>query len=549
MAKGIYVGVEEPVMKPVQGDIIPKSWTKVSDLEYVSDNGIKLTASSIYSKSNPLSNVCDGQVGYGDSYYFFTNSTVADQWVQIEFPTAQKITKINLAIKLSGNSAIKIRGSKNGSDWVELYSLEGTASTFPQTLEEYALNNSDYYKFYRVVAISIAYNASMNLIVYEWQTAEYEAPSSETKGIARKVKKAYVGVDGVARKIKKGYIGVDGIARLFYSGDPELSYYGTVTSLSAARSSLAATTVGDYAIFAGGYGDSGVVATVDTYNSSLTKGTATALSVARQCLAATRVGTYALFGGGMASSRSAVVDTYSKTLAKGTATTLQSARQYLAATRVGTYALFGGGMTSSYSAQVDCYTNTLSKTTATALSAAQSNLAATTVGDYALFGGGNAGTNTAAYYATVDTYNSSLVKGTATNLSKARSYLAATTVGDYALFGGGRTGGGYYGLVYYATVDTYNSSLVKGTATDLSVAREQLVATNVGGYAIFAGGYGDSARYAQVDRYNASLVKGTVTNLSEARTSLAATSVGGYALCGGGAGTSRSAIVDVYQVL
>lgn len=35
-------------------------------------------------------------------------------------------------------------------------------------------------------------------------------------GVARKVKKAYVGVDGVARKIKKGYIGVGGIARLFY---------------------------------------------------------------------------------------------------------------------------------------------------------------------------------------------------------------------------------------------------------------------------------------------------------------------------------------------
>lgn len=46
-----------------------------------------------------------------------------------------------------------------------------------------------------------------------------------TYGIARKIKKCYIGVDGVARKIKKAYIGVDGVARLIYtSGDTWKKY-------------------------------------------------------------------------------------------------------------------------------------------------------------------------------------------------------------------------------------------------------------------------------------------------------------------------------------
>ena len=51
------------------------------------------------------------------------------------------------------------------------------------------------------------------------------------EGIARKVKKMYVGVDGVARKVKRGYIGVDGIARLFY-------YYTSKTLASLPVGSL-----------------------------------------------------------------------------------------------------------------------------------------------------------------------------------------------------------------------------------------------------------------------------------------------------------------------
>ena len=125
---------------------------------------------------------------------------------------------------------------------------------------------------------------------------------------ARKVKKIYFGVANKARKVKKGYIGVGGKAKCFFSGG-ELEYYGTATALSTGRYQLAATTVGNYALFGGGTTNTsnGVV---NAYNTSLTMTTATALSTARRQLAATTVGNYALFGGGYNGSYSNVVDVY-----------------------------------------------------------------------------------------------------------------------------------------------------------------------------------------------------------------------------------------------
>jgi hypothetical protein len=85
--------------------------------------------------------------------------------------------------------------------------------------------------------------------------------------LARKGKKAYIGVGNVARKIKKIYIGVANVARLAWSG--ELSYFGIATPLSVGRSRLAATSIGDYAIFAGGEpsGGNSYSNVVDAYTS------------------------------------------------------------------------------------------------------------------------------------------------------------------------------------------------------------------------------------------------------------------------------------------
>ena len=113
------------------------------------------------------------------------------------------------------------------------------------------------------------------------------------------------------------------------------------------KSRLAATSVGDYALFAGGENNSSFSTYVNAYNTSLTRSTPTSLSQARVELAATNVGDYAIFGGGYSTSvgASSTTDVYNTSLTRSTPTVLSQARYALAAASIGNYALFGGGKT------------------------------------------------------------------------------------------------------------------------------------------------------------------------------------------------------------
>lgn len=381
-------------------------------------------------------------------------------------------------------------------------------------------------------------------------------------GRAQKIKGIYVGVAGKARKATKGYIGVNGIARLFWAliRGPVL-VTPAPTPLSSKRLSLAATSVGNYALFGGGVGidRNPLYATVDAYNLSLTRTIAAPLSEARGDLAGCSVGNYALFGGGYASSYSAVVDAYNRSLTRSTPTPLSVARYGLTATTVGNYALFAGGDSNSdFSAVVDAYNASLTRSTPTPLSVARWGLlAATSVGNYALVAGGaqedtSEGTGQSSV---VDAYNTSLTRTTPVPLSVARDALAGTTVGDYALFGGG--GDSYasnHDKKATALVDAYDASLTHTNPTPLSQARLFLAATSVNGYGIFAGG--TSSDYYNVldtvDAYDTSLTRTTPTKLINPSHMLAATTVGSYALFAGGADgiNSWNALdtVDAYTV-
>lgn len=372
-------------------------------------------------------------------------------------------------------------------------------------------------------------------------------------GKARKVKKIYTGVSNVARKVKKGYVGVGGVARPFYSAEPEVVYYGAASPLDVAREALAATTVGNYALFGGGYRGA-AINSVTAYTRSLAQSTPTELSYGRGYLAATSVGNYALFGGGEDPNDSEfkTVDAYSDALVRSTPTGLSKARKELAATTVGNYALFGGGRYGyTNTTTVDAYSDTLVHSTPTKFSDEIRQPSATTVGDYALFAGYPAGN------ASVNAYSRTLVRSTPTGLSSVMFKPGATTVGGYALFGGGH----FYnenGLRQGTdTVDAYSDTLVRSTLTGLSVARFDLFATTVGGYALFGGGHfrksdGLIDGTATVDAYSDALVRRTPDALSQGRGALAATTVGNYALFGGGSygadSNIYSDVVDVYTI-
>jgi len=133
----------------------------------------------------------------------------------------------------------------------------------------------------------------------------------------------------------------------------------TTASLSEARSYLAATSVNGVALFGGGICgsnincySSGFSKVVDLWNSSTNSWTISSLSLARSYLAATSVNGVALFGGGNGLdcnqsncifNHSSLFDLWNSSTNTWTTASLSEAREQLSATSVNDLALFGGG--------------------------------------------------------------------------------------------------------------------------------------------------------------------------------------------------------------
>lgn len=374
--------------------------------------------------------------------------------------------------------------------------------------------------------------------------------------IPKELTKGYVGIDNVARKIRKAYIGIGGVARPCWGG--KLAYYGKITDLSVGRRFLAATTVGDYALFGGGSAGDNYYATVDAYNSSLTRSATDNLRYASCYLAATTVGESALFGGGYNpnynnndgdSSDDAYlnqVNAFDSSLTRKVAPGLSFGRNHLSATTVGNYALFAGGYrkNQSFAPWVDSYTSSLTRSPYTrSLQRLRRNLAATTVGNYAIFAGGYASNSSQTPYNDADAFDSSLTHTIPQGLSVARRFLAATTVGNYALFAGGQDSSSKQDAV-----DIYDSSLTRLPVQKLSRVRSWLAATTVGDYALFAGGNTGGVRKI-VDAFDSSLTHTVAEELSVARESFAATTIDKYALFAGGkTGDNYTSTVEAYTI-
>lgn len=224
-------------------------------------------------------------------------------------------------------------------------------------------------------------NCAVNSLFYELDTGIFYYFNGVWKKVSSKVQLQGTGSSGTIEITENGTVDVTdydyadvnvpgviptGILPITENGNENVTNYATAevdvdyvtvgfnlpkweisspTSLSNARSDLVATSVGNYALFGGGYTGS-YTGGVNAYDTSLTRTTPTGLSQARYALAATTVGGYALFGGGRVnSSGRAVVDAYDATLTRTNPTGLSEARGWLAATSIGNYALFAGGRT------------------------------------------------------------------------------------------------------------------------------------------------------------------------------------------------------------
>ena len=360
-----------------------------------------------------------------------------------------------------------------------------------------------------------------------------DGSEARPNSVARKIKKGYIGIDNVARKIKKAYIGIGGVARPCWSGG-ELAYYGTVTPLKYARSGSVATKAGEsYAVIANGQqiltNGTNYTQYVDAYNPSLVRSSASNSTGLGSSRSAASVGNYALFAGGyMGGDYYNTVDAYSSSLTKSTPTSLPSQTAFMGSTSIGSYALFGGGkMTKT----VTTYNASLTRNSATSLSTGVNYPSGVRNKNYALIGGGASSSGATA---TVNAYNASMTKSNPTSLSVARREMQGATAGEYALFAGG-VGSGLSNVV-----DAYDGSLTRTTPAALSGLRLNHASASIGNFAVFAGGQATNGVSSStvlpttVDVYDDSLTKNTTMTLGTGRYALVGASIGNFALfCGG----------------
>lgn len=231
---------------------------------------------------------------------------------------------------------------------------------------------------------------------------------------------------GIARKIKKAYIGIGGVARPCYALDPKMTNYGyTTQGLMNAVSVHSAGSIEDYALFAGGWTDSGVSSAVDVYTVSLSRQSASSLYIGAANMAVANTTNYVVFAGGSYASGN-----------------------------------------NSYSSYVSAYNNSLTRVSCSNVHHGWA-LGMASTGQYAMFaGGGDATSSVNLYYNTVSAYNDSLTKSTS-SIRFTGVYPAGVTSGSYALFAGGYNfdaDSSYFGST--ANVDCFNNSITRFSASD-----------------------------------------------------------------------------------
>lgn len=374
-------------------------------------------------------------------------------------------------------------------------------------------------------------------------------------GIARKVKKGYVGVDDIAHKIKKAYIGIGGIARPCF-GSLGVEYYGTITSLSAARYYIGTGEFNNRAVFAGGYSQlysngeykSNNYNIIETYDNSLTKANLSAtLSTPRGSMSSAIAGNYLIFGNGSSTQSNVenATDALNSSFTKTNLNTFSVARVEYGAASTGNYALFAGGgtrTTTGYKNIVEAYNSSLSRLSTTNRSVSVMYMASATFVNNAVFAGGSSGFQS--YVSYIDVYNPSLTKTSPTQLSTARGEgIGATVVGNYLIIAGGKA---YDNPNGSSITEAFDTSFTRIKISNISSFFRVIGAKTVNGFAIFANDY--SGDTIQITVYDSNLTRTFPITTTFGHMSSAMTSVGDFVLFGGGVYSDRKAYSTVYAI-
>lgn len=263
---------------------------------------------------------------------------------------------------------------------------------------------------------------------------------------------------------------------------------------------LAAETLGDYVVFAGGTNENYTYNDVHWYNKNFTSIIPKAfLKQSVAALASATINNYVVFGGGQYDSSNMTSPTQYNTVTAftvdqtnaGTITSLSSARADLAATATTSFIFFGGGYRNSTPAgdqtTVDVYSSDLSLwATPLAFSKASSGHAAASTKRYAMFLGG--------YSHICEIFDNDLTLIQHSLSTMASSACAACSLNNSVLVTAGAAVGSPDSPPY---MEIYSDTLTYTLSTQLSEPRWALGAASIGNkYALFAGGFFFDARTA-----------------------------------------------------
>ena len=274
----------------------------------------------------------------------------------------------------------------------------------------------------------------------------------------------------------------------------------SLTGMSVGRQQHAGARAGNYALFAGGWageedndGDYVYNGTIDVYDSSLTRLSPISLGYAAALLSGESAGDYAIFAGGYGNGSG--YDNMSQKYAHAISPSLTRTRltdlggvygwgkREMGSCSYRNYAVFGPGVYPNVvRTAFDIYDDSLTRIEGSFYATGVGyDCGAAAAGDYAVFAGGNIESFGTESTATAVALNSSLTVTSITSLSRAASETLGAEAGDFAVISCG-----------YFT-DIYDANLTRTTSTEAnrytSSLNSNAASTSVGDYALFGGGY------------------------------------------------------------
>lgn len=378
MAKGSYAGVNN----------VAKKVKKV----YVGVDGIARKVKKAYVGVNGIAKLC------------YSGAEKLARWGQL----SNYVSRCRAAASTVGNYAIFLGGDDGNSPMTTVSTVQAFQSSFAMTMLDNLPSGITYVAATTVGNHALFYGGqhsetsrSSQCLAYDDNLVQSTLPQldeDEISNVAATTLGNYAIFAG--GYVENPYGGMPGSYKLQVV-DTSLTHIVSGLEFDPETYNSAGTAVGNYAVFAGGNRGYNVFERVvwacndQLVEISIEEGY---IDIDKEEIAATTVGDYALFAFGTDTTIAEIgtIDIFTKDLVKLTPIVTSTYRRYVTATTLGKYAIFAGGMglDPTYLDDVVVYDANLVEVEIEGLSIGRSYISSATVGDYAFFAGGRGASNT-----------------------------------------------------------------------------------------------------------------------------------------------------------